>query len=129
MVDEVIRHAREETPNECCGIVGGKNGTATKLYRMANTVELNQKPFRYEMDGKEVLSLVNELDAKGESFLVIYHSHTATEAYPSPTDVRFAAGWPDCYYLLVSLMKVGETAIRVFRIVEGEITEEDLVLT
>jgi proteasome lid subunit RPN8/RPN11 len=122
-VDEMIAHAREDVPNECCGIISGKDGVAAQLYRMKNALA---SPFRYEMDGKEVLALLRELDPRGEEFLVIYHSHTHTEAYPSPTDVLLARGWPDSYYVLVSLMDADAPSVRAFRIIEGEITEEPL---
>ena len=124
-VEEIIAHAREDAPNECCGIIAGKDGVATKLYRMTNTSDENLRPYRYEMDGKELLHLINELDERGEEFLVIYHSHVATEGRPSPTDVRFAQNWPDPYYVLVSLAEE-PPPVRAFRIVEGEVTEEPL---
>lgn len=126
MIDEMIAHAREDAPNECCGIIAGAGGRPTKLYRMRNAAEKAYLPYRYEMDGKELLGLIRELDDRDEEFFVIYHSHTATEGYPSPTDVRFAANWPDPYYVLVSLMDPAQPAVRAFRIVDGEVTEEPL---
>ena len=122
MVDEIIAHARQDVPNEACGIIAGKDGAATRLYRMTN---VQASPYRYEMDGKEVLRLLRELDDREEEFLVIYHSHTHTEAYPSPTDVRLAAGWPDAHYVLVSLADE-PPPVRAFRITDSEITEIDL---
>jgi proteasome lid subunit RPN8/RPN11 len=122
-IDEMIAHARDDEPNEACGIIAGKDGTATGLYRMVNA---QASPYRYEMAGKDVLALLRKLDGAGEEFLVIYHSHTSTEAYPSPTDVRLAAGWPDCYYVLVSLQVKAAPVVRAFRIIEAEITEEPI---
>jgi proteasome lid subunit RPN8/RPN11 len=121
-VDEMIAHARDDAPNECCGIIAGKDGRATDLYRMRNAAEDGYRPYRYEMDGKDLLHLINALDLKGEEFFVIYHSHVATEGRPSPTDVRFAANWPDPYYVLVSLAQE-PPPVRAFRIVDGVVTE------
>jgi proteasome lid subunit RPN8/RPN11 len=127
MIDEMIAHAREAAPEECCGIIAGKDGVATRLYRMTNAAEQGYRPYRYEMDGKELLQLINALDARSEEFLVIYHSHVATEGRPSPTDIRFAANWPDPYYVLVSLAE-DPPPVRAFRIVDGEVTEEPLTM-
>jgi proteasome lid subunit RPN8/RPN11 len=126
-IDEIIAHARETAPEECCGIIAGKAGVATKLYRMTNAAEQAYRPYRYEMDGKELLHLIRELDGRDEEFLVIYHSHVATEGRPSPTDIRFAANWPDPYYVLVSLAE-DPPPVRAFRIVDGEVTEEPLAV-
>ena len=125
-VDEIIAHAREDAPNEACGIIAGKDGTATRLYRMENAAA---SPYRYEMYGKAVLDLIKELDSQDEEFLVIYHSHTKTEAYPSPTDVRLAGGWPEQYFVLVSLQDEGAPAVRAFRIIDEQITEAELVVS
>jgi proteasome lid subunit RPN8/RPN11 len=122
-VDEMIAHSREDEPDEACGIIAGRDGVATTLHRMVNA---QHSPYRYEMDGKEVLALLRKLDAGGEEFFVIYHSHTSTEAYPSPTDVRLAAGWPDCYYVLVSLQQKDAPVVRGFRIIDGVIAEEPI---
>ncbi len=119
-IDEMIAHAKEDAPNECCGIIAGpSDGRATKLYRAINA---EASPYRYSVDAKDLLRIYRDVDANDEEFLVIYHSHTHTEAYPSPTDIRLAA-WPDAYYVLVSLAE--ETPIvRAYRIVDGAVTEE-----
>jgi proteasome lid subunit RPN8/RPN11 len=121
-MDEMIAHAREDVPNECCGIIAGKDGTATKLYRAINA---EASPYRYSVESKDLLRIHREVDGRDEDFLAIYHSHTHTEAYPSPTDVRLAA-WPDAYYVLVSLMDEAKPVIRAYRIVDGAISEEPL---
>ena len=125
-VDEMIAHAREDAPNEACGIIAGKDRTATRLYRMENAAA---SPYRYEMYGRAVLDLIKELDGRGEEFLVIYHSHTKTEAYPSPTDVRLAGGWPEQFFVLVSLKDEDTPEVRAFRIVDEQITEAELVVS
>ena len=123
-IDEMIAHAREEAPNECCGIIAGKDGRPTRLYRAINA---EASPYRYSVDTKDLLRIHRDADAHDWEFLVIYHSHTHTEAYPSPTDVRLAT-WPDAYYVLVSLMDEGKPAVRAFRIEDGAITEEPIEL-
>jgi [CysO sulfur-carrier protein]-S-L-cysteine hydrolase len=121
-VDEMIAHAREDVPNEACGIIAGKDGRATKLYRAINA---EASPYRYSVDTRDLLRIHKEVDANDWDFLVIYHSHTHTEAYPSPTDVRLAA-WPEAHYVLVSLQDEAKPVVRAFRIQDGEVSEEDL---
>jgi len=119
-IEEMIAHAQEEAPNECCGIIAGENARATKLFRAKNA---EGSPYRYSVDPKDLFRIHRECEDSGWEFLAIYHSHTASEAYPSPTDVRLAF-WPEAYYVLVSLEKPEAPAVRAFRIVEGEVTEE-----
>ena len=97
--DEIIAHAREDVPNECCGIIAGNDGNATKLYRAVNA---EASPYRYNVDPKDLLRIYRDIDSNDWDVLAIYHSHTHTEAYPSPTDKRLAA-WPEAFYLIVSL--------------------------
>ena len=120
--DEIIAHAREDDPNECCGIIAGNDGAATKLYRAVNA---EASPYRYNVDSKDLLRIYRDIDDKDWDVLAIYHSHTHTEAYPSPTDVQLAA-WPDAYYLIVSLADVANPVLRAFRIRDGEVEEEEL---
>jgi proteasome lid subunit RPN8/RPN11 len=122
-IDEMIAHARQDAPNECCGIVAGEDGRAMRLYRAINA---EASPYRYSVEPRDLLRIHNDADANGWEFLAIYHSHTHTEGYPSPTDVRLAAGWPDAYYVIVSLMDE-DPVVRAFRIVDGNVHEEPLV--
>ena len=127
--DEIVAHALEEDPNECCGILAGQDGRVTRLYRMTNT---EHSPYRYNMDAKELYLTYREIDDNGWDLLAIYHSHTHTEAHPSATDVRMATWpdgksiWPEAYYILVSLMDKRSPAIRAFRIEDGTISEQEL---
>ncbi len=121
-VDEMIVHAREDAPNECCGIIAADDGAATKLYRAVNA---EASPYRYNVDPKDLLRIYHDLDDHGWDVMVIYHSHTHTEAYPSPTDTRLAA-WPDAYYVIVSLEDEANPVVRAFRITDGEVAEEEL---
>ena len=121
-VDEMVAHAREDDPNECCGILAGQDGRAVRLYRMSN---VERSPYRYSMDSKELYLTYREIEDQGWELMIIYHSHTHSEASPSATDVRLAT-WPDAYYVLVSLEDKESPAIRAFHIVDGAITEEEL---
>ena len=121
-IDEMVAHAREDAPNECCGIIAGKDGTAVKLFRAKNA---EASPYRYSVDPQDLFRIHREADENGWDFLAIYHSHTASEAYPSPTDVRLAF-WPESYYILVSLMDA-QPAVRAFRIEDERVSEEELV--
>ncbi len=121
-IDEMIAHAREEAPNECCGIIAGQDGRAVKLFRGQNS---EASPYRYNIDPPDLFRIHRECDGSGWEFLAIYHSHTASEAYPSPTDVRLAF-WPDAYYVLVSVQDPENPAVRAFRIVDGQVSEEKM---
>jgi len=127
--DEIVAHALEKDPNECCGILAGQDGRVTRLYRVTN---VEHSPYRYSMDPKDLLVINREIDDSGSELLAIYHSHTHSEAYPSATDVRMATWpdgksiWPEAYYILVSLLDKNSPAIRAFRIEDGTINEEEL---
>ena len=122
---EMIAHAIEDDPNECCGILAGKDQAVSHLYRVTNTAH---SPYRYLMDPQEQLNAMLDSERKGWDLLAFYHSHTHTQAYPSPTDVRMAlqSGWIDVYYILVSLEDRDDPQIRAFHISdEGDIVEEE----
>ena len=122
LIDEMIAHAKEDAPNECCGIIAGEDGRAAKLFRATNA---EASPYRYNVEPRDLFRIFRECEENGWSFLAIYHSHTASEAYPSPTDVRLAT-WPEAYYVLVSLKDAGKPVVRAFRILDGAISEEEL---
>lgn len=128
--DEMIAHSRQEDPNECCGILAGRNGIVAKLYRIAN---VTPSPYRYVMEPQEMLNAMRDADSNEWDITAFYHSHTHSPAYPSPTDVRMAqqSGWlgDDVYYILVSLEDKAYPGIRAFRIMEsGEIVEQDFAI-
>ena len=123
--EAMVVHALEEDPNECCGLLAGKDGTLVGHYRMTNA---EKSPYRYNMDGKELLATLREIEDNGGEIAVIYHSHTHSPAYPSATDIRLAT-WPEAYYLVVSLLDKQDPELRVFRIVDGEVTEEPVTIT
>ena len=120
--DQMLEHAREEAPNECCGILGGNDGAASTLYRATNS---EQSPLRYTLDPNDLFRITfREIPDNNEEMLAIYHSHTASPAYPSQTDINLAA-YPEALYLIVSLAQ-GEKDLRGYRITDGEVTEVPL---
>ena len=122
--EEMITHAREEVPNEACGLLAGVNGRAVKLYRCMSS---EKSPYRYFIDPKEQLRAMREMDERGWELLGIYHSHTHTEAYPSRTDVELAF-YPEALHFIVSLAEWERPVIRAFWIVDGRISEEELLI-
>jgi proteasome lid subunit RPN8/RPN11 len=100
LVDEMVAHAREDLPNECCGMVGGNGDEATEVIRVGNSAA---SPLRYEMDPQEQYNALKAIEDGGGELLAIYHSHTKSAAYPSQTDVNQAVAWPDQIYVIVSL--------------------------
>jgi proteasome lid subunit RPN8/RPN11 len=125
LVEEIVAHAREDAPNECCGMLGGSDGRATTVYR-ANNAEAS--PLRYSIDAKEQFDLMRRIEDAGEELVGIYHSHTGSAAYPSQTDVNLAF-YPEALYLIVSLAE-GEESLRGFRIdrEKGRIDEAEIVV-
>jgi len=123
LIDEMVAHAREDLPNECCGLVGGKEGRATTVYPMRNEFE---SPLRYKLDSKDNLRVNNEMDAAGEEMVGVYHSHTKSEAYPSQTDVNEAEPWPEPMYLIVSLADSQRPVVKGFWLRDKKILDAPL---
>ena len=123
-VDELVQHARDEAPNECCGIVAAKDGKAVKLFRAVNA---EASPVRYGLDPHDQYRILKEIDEAGWSLEAIYHSHTASPAYPSQTDINLAF-YPDSLYVIVSLQDPQRPDVRAFRIVDGQIEEATLTI-
>ena len=122
MIDEMVAHAREEAPNECCGLVASTNGDAVRIYRAANA---EHSPVKYVVDPRDQIRIQNDIDRNGWDLGAIYHSHTRTEPFPSQTDVNLARNWPDPIYVIVGV--AGDNAdVRAFRIVDGAVTETEL---
>lgn len=120
--DAIVAQARAEYPNEACGLLGGKQGAATRMWKMTNA---ERSPVIYRMDPREQLKAFNELEADGIELVAIYHSHTRSAAYPSATDVSLAY-YPEATYLIVSLADPQAPDLRGFRIVDGKIAEVEL---
>jgi [CysO sulfur-carrier protein]-S-L-cysteine hydrolase len=120
--DQIVAHARRDHPDEACGVVAGPEGSdrPTRFVPMLNAA---RSPTFYEFDSADLLQLYKQMAANDEEPVVVYHSHTATEAYPSRTDISYASE-PNAHYVLVSTRSDDETEFRSFRIVDGEVTEE-----
>jgi proteasome lid subunit RPN8/RPN11 len=118
----IVDHARRDHPDEACGVVAGPAGSDTPV-RFIPMENAERSPTFYRFDSMEQLRVWREMDDQDEEPVVIYHSHTATEAYPSRTDVSFAAE-PGAHYVLASTREPDATEFRSYRIVDGAITEE-----
>lgn len=131
LVANLLAHARTDHPDEACGVIAGPAGSdsPTRFIPMVNAA---RSPTFYEFDSADLLKLYRELDSNDEDPVVIYHSHTSTEAYPSRTDIAYASE-PFAHYVLVSTRETGTQdgpyELRSFRIVDGEVTEEEIVVT
>jgi [CysO sulfur-carrier protein]-S-L-cysteine hydrolase len=119
LLDQVLAHAREEAPNECCGVVAvepasvGRAATAVRVHRAVNTAA---SPLRFEIDGLEVMRLIDSIEGDGLELGAIYHSHTRTPPYPSQTDVNFAVNWPGVEWIIVGLADPSTPEIRSYLI-------------
>jgi len=111
-------------PHECCGLLAGRSGRAERMFRGTN---VDHSPLTYYMDPKEVLRATREIDDAGMDLLAIYHSHTHTPAYPSPTDIA-KAHYPDSLYLIISLKDPARPEIRGYRIVNGRVVEKSVII-
>jgi [CysO sulfur-carrier protein]-S-L-cysteine hydrolase len=126
LLDEIVAHAVRDAPNECCGVVAGRDGAASAVHATENVVA---SPFRFEIDGLALMGLIDRFEADGDELAAIYHSHTRSEPYPSQTDLNFAALWPGVEWLIVGVPKNGEPTVRHYRIEDGAIVEAELEVT
>jgi proteasome lid subunit RPN8/RPN11 len=126
IVDQIVAHARADHPDEACGVVAGPAGSdrPARFVAMANA---ERSPTFYRFDSMEQFRVWKEMDDRDEEPVVIYHSHTATEAFPSRTDISYASE-PNAHYVLVSTREADETEFRSYRIVDGEVTEEEVAI-
>jgi proteasome lid subunit RPN8/RPN11 len=121
MLDEVVAHALEDAPNECCGMIAADDGRAVRVYRAENAAA---SPLRYEIEPRAQYRIEMEIDDAGLELGAIYHSHTRSDPYPSQTDVNLAFH-PDALYVIVGVAG-DDPEVRAFRIVEGRVSEEEL---
>jgi len=130
-VEAMIAHAREDHPDEACGVIVGPEGSdvPTRLVRMINA---DRSPTFFRFDPQEQFALYKAMGAAGEEIVVVYHSHTSTEAYPSRTDIALASE-PQAHYVLVSTAGSGTSdgpvSPRSYRIVDGAVSEEEIDVT
>ena len=120
---DIVAHARSAAPDEACGLIAGRDGAPVRIIRCANVHETPTT--RYRMDPREQLRAFREMDDRGEELVAIYHSHPASQPYPSPTD-RAEAHYPEAFYVLVSL-RTADPELRAFRILtDGAVREVTL---
>jgi proteasome lid subunit RPN8/RPN11 len=120
LLERIVAHARRDFPNECCGMLGVRDGRAVAIHEATN---LAASPLRFEVEGREILHAQDAFEDEGAELGAIYHSHTRSEPYPSQTDINFAAGWPGVEWLIVGLRRDGEPTVRSYRIDDGAVTE------
>ncbi len=124
--DAIVAHARADHPDEACGVIAGPAGSG-RPQRLIPMLNAERSPTFYRFDSLEQLRVWREMDDRDEEPVVIYHSHTATEAYPSRTDISYASE-PGAHYLLVSTRDPDEAEFRSFRIADGVVTEEEVAI-
>ena len=128
--DAIIAHAKRDHPDEACGVVAGPEGS-DRPERFVPMVNAASSPTFYEFDPVDLLRLYRDMDDRDEEPVVVYHSHTATEAYPSRTDIGLAME-PNAHYVLVSTREHGNSdgavEFRSYRINDGEVTEEEVTV-
>ena len=122
--DLMIEHAKKGYPNEACGLLGGVSGKASVFYPMRN---LDNASISYFMDSREQLQVMKAMRQAGQELCGIFHSHVASEAYPSEKDVRLAF-YPEASYLIVSLSDMAKPVLRSFRIADEKVNEEKIVI-
>ena len=124
LLDQIVAQARAEAPNECCGIVGGRDGRAGRLFQARNA---RASPLAYDIDGRDLVRIYDELDDAGLQVAVIYHSHTRSDPVPSQTDINLASPFlPYAVYLIVGVKHPERDDIRAWHIRGGEVTEAPL---
>ena len=125
LAEEILDHARKDAPNECCGIMAGKERSVQQVYPTTN---IDSSPVKYTIDPQQMASAFRDAEKLGLDILGFYHSHTHTEAYPSPTDTRLAppSDFFDYQYVIVSLQDDKNPVMRCFRIVERKVIETSI---
>ena len=118
-IEEIVAHARDEAPNECCGLLAGRNGRSERVFRMANAA---RSPLRFEVAPLEVMRTLETIDEAGLEVAALYHSHTRTAPYPSQTDVTFAEAWPGTPWIIVGLAD-GDAEVRTYRVDGANVVE------
>jgi proteasome lid subunit RPN8/RPN11 len=125
LYEQIVEHARAEAPNECCGIVAANgDGSAARVVPATNK---HASPLRFEIDGLELMGILDALDADGLEVGAIYHSHTRTAPEPSQTDVNYAPQWPGALWIIVGLA-AGEPDVRTWAIDGGQASQVELVV-
>jgi [CysO sulfur-carrier protein]-S-L-cysteine hydrolase len=126
LYEKITEHARRDHPDEACGVLAGPAGS-DRPERFIPMTNAARSPTFYEFDSTEQFGVWKQMDERDEEPVVIYHSHTATQAYPSRTDISYA-NEPGAHYVLVSTRDPGKTEFRSFRIIDGQVTEEPVTV-
>lgn len=121
----MIQHSRDELPNECCGVIGSRDGVVETVYRAVNGAA---SPLRYELESRDLLRIFNAIDGADQEVGAIYHSHTRSAAYPSQTDINLAL-YPDALYIIVSLADADAPDVKAFSIIDRQVSEVVLEIT
>jgi [CysO sulfur-carrier protein]-S-L-cysteine hydrolase len=122
MLDQIVAQARDEAPNECCGVIGVRDGRAATLYKARNAAA---SPLRYVLDPRELFQIYEAIDKAGEDVGIIYHSHTRSDPEPSQTDINLAQ-YPDALYLILGVKDADHDDVRAWRIVDGKVSQAAL---
>ena len=117
LLDELVAHARDDVPNECCGMIAARDGAFTAHFRAHNEFE---SPMRFQIDSRDQIRITNEIEARGDEIGAIFHSHPNSEPRPSQTDVNLARWWPGVLWVICSLAEA-EAVVRAFRIDGAEV--------
>jgi len=120
--NQIVRHSKEESPNEACGILAGKDDTVYKVYEMENS---DKSPESFFVEPREQLRIMKEIRSSGLEMVGVYHSHLASQAYPSTRDLELAF-YPDISYAIISLKDKENPQIRSFKIQDNKISEEEV---
>ena len=124
MLDEIVAQARDEAPNECCGIVGSRNGEAVRLFKARNA---RASPLAYDIDGRDLQRIYDEIDRDELQVGVIYHSHTRSDPVPSQTDINLASPFlTDAVHLIVGVKDPERDDLRAWHIRDGQVSEAPL---
>lgn len=123
-LQDMVAHARQDFPHECCGLLAGRDGRVVRVYRGRN---VDESPYTYRLDDRQLLQFLREMDQDGLDIVGIYHSHTASEATPSRTDVA-RAFYPEAVYVIISVQQPEHPVVRGFRIADGTVAEEDVIV-
>jgi proteasome lid subunit RPN8/RPN11 len=126
LIAEIVAHARADAPNECCGLVAGRDGVATRVFPARNEMA---SPVAYNVHPQDLLRITNEIEDAGDELAAIYHSHTRSPAEPSQTDINLAANWPDPVYLICSTADPEAPVVRGWHLRDGQVTEVSLAIT
>ncbi|HKH16922.1 MAG TPA: M67 family metallopeptidase [Solirubrobacteraceae bacterium] len=126
LLDQIVAQARDEAPNECCGIVGSRDGRAVTLFKARNA---RASPLAYDIDGRDLQRIYDEIDRNGLEVGIIYHSHTRSDPVPSQTDINLASPFlPDAVYMIVGVKDPERDDIRAWHIRDGQVTEAQLAV-